>query len=38
MYLVIYPEIDIMFPNEKRMANFAGLPVAKLKNDPKDKI
>ena len=28
--------MDIMFPNENRIANLAGLPVARLKNDPND--
>ena len=31
-----YPAIEMMFPKEKRIANLAGLPVARLKNDPKD--
>jgi len=26
----------MIFPKEKRIANFAGLPVAKLRKDPKD--
>lgn len=33
---VMYPDIEMMLPNENRTANLAGLPVARLKNDPKD--
>jgi hypothetical protein len=31
-----YPAIEMMFPNENKTANFAGLPVARLKNDPNE--
>ena len=33
-----YPAIDMMFPKENKTAKLAGLPVAKLRKDPKESI
>jgi hypothetical protein len=30
--------MDMIFPNEKSIANLAGLPVARLRKEPKDNI
>jgi len=37
LLLFLYPDNDIIFPNENKIANLAGLPAATLNNDPKDK-
>jgi hypothetical protein len=33
-----YPAMEIMFPNENKIANLAGLPVARLKKEPNESI
>jgi len=32
-----YPAREMMFPKEKSTANLAGLPVAKLRNEPNER-
>jgi hypothetical protein len=33
----IYPAMEMMFPKEKRTANLAGEPVARLRKEPKER-
>jgi hypothetical protein len=35
-YPHFYPAIEMIFPKENSTANLAGLPVARLKNEPKE--
>jgi hypothetical protein len=32
-----YPAMDMIFPKENKTANLAGLPVARLRNEPKER-
>lgn len=37
-YIHSYAAMEMMVPKEKRMANLAGLPAARLMKEPKDRI